>query len=494
MSQRVPNILLEQLSDFINKEMGLFFSKERKLDLLRGVSLAAEEFGFSDTEMCINWLLSSPLKKRQIEVLARYLTIGETYFFREARIIQALEREILPAIVEKRRNTSRMIRIWSAGCCSGEEPYSIAILLSRIIPDIESWKIVVLGTDINVDFLDKAQRGIYREWSFRNTPFWLREKYFIKTDDGAYEILPQIKRLVSFSYLNLVQQESPEYLNLQGFDIILCRNVLMYFSQPQVLSVINRFYQSLNDKGWLIVGSSEASHVLFPQFRTVNFPGAIVFQKDLSMEVSRAENVLFDMEIDDLIPATTTNYDFSALLNADNSIEEEAEDEDEFTKAVNFYEQGKYKLAAELFKTLLNDPVFADNPQVYILLAKSYANTGDLKHALHWCNKGVKKYRLEFQLYQLQAEIYQEMGKLDKALDALKNVIYLEPDSFAAYFIMGNLSKQLGKTKEAKKCFENAEKLLRLKERDDVLKEFDGITAGRMIHVIESMKSMESPG
>jgi len=490
MMSRVPNILLDQLSSFINSEMGLYFPKERRLDLLRGISESAEEFGFTDTEMCINWLLSSPLKKRQIEILARHLTVGETYFFRESRVFQALENNIISEIIRARRNGSKTIRIWSAGCCSGEEPYSIAILITRMIPDIDSWKIMILGTDINVDFLEKAQKGIYREWSFRNTPFWIKERYFTRTDDGGYEIIPGIKRLVNFSYLNLVSDENPSFITLQSFDMIFCRNVLMYFSQEQVRSVINRFYESLNDKGWLIVGSSEASHILFSQFQTVNFPGAIVYRKDVSKSSFTMPETTFDeTEFPELQPRTLT--DFSKLISTDNEVEEE---EDELTKAVNAYEAGHYKLAAETLKKVVNDPVFSGNIQVYLLLARSYANLGDLKHALHWCDKGIKQNRLEFQLYQLQAEIYQEMGKINKAVESLKNVIYLEPDSFAAYFILGNLSQQLGKAKEAKKCFENAEKLLKLRERDDVLTEFDGITAGRMIHVIESMKNTENPG
>ena len=498
MTSRVPHILLERLSDFISSEMGLYFSKERKLDLLRGIREAAEEFGFTDVEMCINWLLSSPLKKRQIEVLARHLTVGETYFLREARVIQALEREILPQIIEKRRNTSKMIRIWSAGCCSGEEPYSLAILLTRLLPDIESWKIVIVGTDLNIDFLAKAHKGVYTEWSFRNTPFWVREKYFTRTESGAYEILPQIKRLVHFSYLNLIQEGDPAHINMQGFDIILCRNVLMYFSQDHVRAVIKRFYRSLADKGWLVVGSSETSHIFFSQFQTVNYPGAIVYRKDLTMEQpSVLQPPVYDTDtiIDHITPSAGSNTDLSALLLQRKHAEEEEEEQepDDLNKAINAFELGRYQDAAELFRNLVHESEHDRNIQVYILLARCYANMGELRHALHWCNKGLKMDKLDFQLYQLQSEIFQEMGKIDKALQALKHVVYLEPDSFAAYFTMGNLSRQMGHIKEARKCFENAEKLLKLRERDDVLKEFDGITAGRMIHMIESMKNMENP-
>lgn len=133
----MSEILLSRLSDFLGAQMGLHFPAERWRDLGRGLSAAAREFGFTDTDACIQWLLASPLTRHRIEVLASYLTVGETYFFRDKKTFDLLEGQILPELIRSRRGTNHLLRIWSAGCATGEEPYSIAILLHKLIPDLE---------------------------------------------------------------------------------------------------------------------------------------------------------------------------------------------------------------------------------------------------------------------------------------------------------------------------------------------------------------------
>ena len=123
MTVIIANTLVQQLNEMVLTCMGLYFSSERQADLERGVASAAKDFGYSDTESCIRWLVSSPLNQKQIEVLASHLTIGETYFFRESGTFQALEEDILPELIRERRNKNQQIRIWSAACATGEEPF-----------------------------------------------------------------------------------------------------------------------------------------------------------------------------------------------------------------------------------------------------------------------------------------------------------------------------------------------------------------------------------
>ena len=127
----------------------------------------------------------------QIEVLARHLTVGETYFFRDKTSFDFLEKRVLPELLAFRRNAGRYLRIWSAGCCSGEEPYSIAILLTRMIADPKDWNVSILGTDINRLFLEKGVCRCLRDWSFRDTPNWVREGFFTRTGDHHFELVPR---------------------------------------------------------------------------------------------------------------------------------------------------------------------------------------------------------------------------------------------------------------------------------------------------------------
>jgi chemotaxis protein methyltransferase CheR len=204
MTECLSHSSLAQLSEFIADRMGFHFPRERWLDLERGMRSASRAFGFEDVESCVQWLVSSPVTRRQIEILASHLSVGETYFFRERQTFDVLEARVLPELINRRRDTGRRLRIWSAGCCTGEEPYSIAILLKRMLPDLEDWQITVLATDINPQFLQKAADGIYGEWSFRGVPAELKERYFAKRHNGRFEILPEIKGIVTFSYLNLM--------------------------------------------------------------------------------------------------------------------------------------------------------------------------------------------------------------------------------------------------------------------------------------------------
>src|SRR3990172_4432087 len=272
--------LLSRLSGFLESQVGLHFPRARWRDLERGIAAASRESGYAQAEAYIHWLLAAPLTRHQIEMLASQLTVGETYFFREKRSLDILEQQILPELLRARAQTEKHLRIWSAGCCSGEEPYSIAMLLDRLIPDFEKWNLTILATDINPRFLRRAAQGIYGAWSFRDTPAWIREQYFDRRQDGRFEIQPRIRRMVTFSYLNLAEDAYPSLVNgTNAMDVILCRNVLMYFAQERARKVVDKLHRSLVDGGWLITSPAETSTVLFSAFTAVEFPGAFLYRR-----------------------------------------------------------------------------------------------------------------------------------------------------------------------------------------------------------------------
>jgi chemotaxis protein methyltransferase CheR len=158
------------------------------------------------------------------------------------------------------------------------------------VPDLANWHITILATDINGLFLEKAAAGIYSEWSFRGAPGWVKERYFKKIREGRYEILPSIREMVKFTQLNLVEGHDPSPANLtSAIDLVLCRNVLMYFVPWQVNRVLDNFYSCLIDDGWLIVSPTEISYLQTTPFSMVNFPGAMLHQKrQVQAEAARA--------------------------------------------------------------------------------------------------------------------------------------------------------------------------------------------------------------
>jgi chemotaxis protein methyltransferase CheR len=145
---------------------------------------------------------------------------------------------------------------------------------------LREWEVVVLATDINPRVLDRARQGGYGEWSFRNTPPWVKSHYFRRLGDGRYEILPRIRRVVEFAYLNLVEDMYPSLpTNTNAMDLILCRNVLMYFDPALAKKVVGRFHRCLVPDGWLVVSPYEVSPALLSRFAARSFPDALLYQK-----------------------------------------------------------------------------------------------------------------------------------------------------------------------------------------------------------------------
>ena len=276
----VPDALWRRAGEFIAQHTGLDFQGERRSDLQRGLAAAATELGLADAAGCAEWLLSASLTRRELHVVASHLTIGETYFFREWKTYDALAEHVLPELIRRRRGREQCLRLWSAACSTGEEPYSLAILVRQLLPDWQDWTVTILATDINERFLQRAAAGIYGEWSFRESGAGFKERYFTPTSNGRFAIAPQIKDCVTFAQLNLAQDclLSPT-TDTQSMDIIFCRNVLIYFTASHARTLAENLHRALAEGGWLAVSPSECSQTLFSSFAAVNFPGAILYRK-----------------------------------------------------------------------------------------------------------------------------------------------------------------------------------------------------------------------
>ena len=497
MISAIPDDLLLHLREIVGFRIGMNFPRERFCDLERGIRSVAEEFGFKDAESCIQWLITSPLTKKQIEILASNFTVGETYFFREKRIFEVLEEQILPDLIRLRSNKEKYIRIWSAGCSTGEEPYSIAILLNKMIPDLVDWNITILATDINPNFLQKASDGVYSEWSFRETQGWIR-KYFKKTKSG-FEISPGIKKMVTFSYHNLAEDTYPSLLNnTNAMDIIFCRNVLMYFSPEITKKVIQNLYLSLVEGGRLIVSPVERSHVLFSMFETIDFQGVSIYKKD-GIKSHTIEKLIPDniasCQPPDLIKLThihTTDFVNEppmviSLKDIRGQDLKEAE-EQPYEEALMLYEKGRYAEVVDKIGSLAS---LDHDTKAKTLLARAYANQGILTEALDWCEKAIATDNLNAGCHYLRATILQECGQVEEATKSLKRALYLDQDFVLAHFGLGNLNKLQGKFRESEKSFENALILVKRFRKDEILPDSEGVTAGRLSEIITSIKGRQ---
>ena len=459
MRHTLSDQLLSRLSEFLAMRIGLYFPSGRWDDLERGMKAAAHELGDASVEAYIRRVLSAPLTHQQIEILASHLTVGETYFFRDWHSFEALEQYVLPELIRSRRDSERRLRIWCAGCCTGEEPYSIAMLLDRLLPDYEQWHVTVLATDINPQFLRKAAEGIYGNWSFRGTPAWVKERYFKTGSQGRFEIHPRIKKMVTFSYLNLADDVYPSLSNnTNAMDIIFCRNVLMYFTAELAEKVVGNLYHAVVDGGWLAVSPAEASHTLFSRFSTVNFTGATFYRKVATDDLHPPPMPPQPLEIPALRPSPETPRRTEALPAAGE------------------------KTAAPA-GPLLQRQHEPDDP---CLMARLCANQGKLAEAAEWCGKAIVSDKLNPQNHYLLATILEELGQDDAAEQSLKRALYLEPNFVLAHFALGNLRLSQGRHGETKRHFANALALLQRLPLDEILPESDGLTAGRLGEIISS--------
>ncbi|HEY1464684.1 MAG TPA: protein-glutamate O-methyltransferase CheR [Terriglobales bacterium] len=204
---------------------------------------------------------------------------GETSLFRSQPQLDALRKIILPEIIAaKAAQTNKRLRIWSAGCSTGEEPYTLAMnLLEENERSLKGWAIEILATDLNDRSVETAKAGIYGDYAIRNTSEYFKRKYFVLAADKKIQAGTVIKKLITFSRVNL--QEESRVLFMKGMDLIFCCNVLIYFDVPSKLKVVQSFYQNLNDIGYLFLGTSESLMNLDTEFQLVHFPGTIGYKK-----------------------------------------------------------------------------------------------------------------------------------------------------------------------------------------------------------------------
>ena len=469
----MPDDLYRRLQVLLQNRSGLHFPPEQQSDLERGVRNAMLAADFHDLALYYHCLektsQSDPLWKHLVE----QLTIGETYFFHNQPHFQTLRENLLPAIIDKRRQQGlRMLRIWSAGASTGEEPYSIAILLRELLPDIDEWNIHLLATDINDAALNRGREGIYGEWSFRNeSPLSMRELYF-SPRGGRYEIDPVLRRMVRFEYLNLVENAYPSAASdTINMDIIICRNVTIYFDRSTTRQIIDRFYQSLVDGGWLIVGHSEPLASIYADYETYNFNNAVFYRKPVGESVKR-ERVSTQEWI-------ALSLDYAAMAEQPTNQQQTLQIDDVY----DLIAAGKFEEARLRLNEFLE--LMPDHVEALFLLAKLLADEGrfDAVHSLLDTIEELDP--LVPQAHFLRALLHQQDAATVDAKAALRRALYADRDFVLAHYHMGELLYAEGNAEMAKRSWEYALKILGKHDRDTAVPFGDGTMVGTLIHAIE---------
>lgn len=267
----------EYLSSFIYRRTGIRFEPKKLYFLSKRVQKRMEELGFYSTAEYIRKLRFADPDHTEFQLLLNILTINETYFFRDFPQFESFAEYCLPELTaRKEQNRETSLKIWSAGCASGEEPYTIAIVLREMLENFRQWRIEIIASDIDQTILKKAQKAVYPERSIRDVPPEYLRKYF-DYRNNQYQLKSEIKQMVEFEHLNLGDKEIVR--KKSGFDFIFCRNVLIYFDDISRKQLVDHFYLALKPGGYIFLGSSESVGRITTAFNLKRIGGFLVYYK-----------------------------------------------------------------------------------------------------------------------------------------------------------------------------------------------------------------------
>jgi len=272
----LPEEVFRLMRDLIRDYCGIYFDDGSRYILEKRLSRRVHKLHLSSFRDYFRHLIYNRNREEELTSIIDILTVNETYFFREKNQLKTFTEEVLPELQETNKDTKRL-RIWSAGCSTGEEPYTLAMLILEK-GSFYGWTIEILGSDINQRVLQVARRGIYRKNSFRTTEEYFINRYFVE-EDGFFRISDNVKKQVNFNLLNLLD---PYKVKLVGtMDVIFCRNVLIYFDLLSRKKVVDVFSERLAEGGYLLLGHAESLINISTAFKLKHFQYDMLYQKPL---------------------------------------------------------------------------------------------------------------------------------------------------------------------------------------------------------------------
>ncbi len=383
--------------------------------------------------MLVNSKATDPLWRQLID----RITIGETYFFRDSAQCGVLQNTVLPNLIAKRRATGfRHLSLWSAGCATGEEPYTLAIMLRELIPDIADWTFAILGTDINLNSLETARKGIYKARSFREETRPDVQARWFQQQGSTYELDPVVRKMVEFTPLNLLSEEYPAFENrTMNLDLIICRNVTIYFEGATTRQIIDRFHGALNSEGWLVVGHAEPLVSGYEGFVPRNFPNAVLYQKESEQPFVLPPPVQAPRVVERLITPPNVLLRLGQPKPEVDEVLLDALKEAQIAAGHENWEAVQKWLA-------IAEKVNPMNPQVYYLRGLMLMNQ------LDW----------------------------EGAFEALRRAIYCDSTFTLAHYTLGEWYERQSDYGEARRCWQRAQRTLNGRLPDDVLAANEDVT------------------
>lgn len=447
--------------DLLHRQSGIYL-EESKLDSLR-ISLVtrATRLGYKNLN---TYHAALSEDEQEFNELLNLVTINETSFFRFPAQFDALRTQVLPEIMAAKTASNRAVRIWSAGCSTGEEPYSISMTLMDAGIEPMGFKPQVLGTDVSTKALARAKAGVYGKRAITTVPQDVVTRHFDSTASGDYRVKDAVRGNVDFGYQNLIKEPYP--LSLMGnWDIIFCRNVTIYFRLESTRRVVSNFFDSLNDGGYLFVGHSETLTSVSDQFEPVEVGGVFLYRKPVprkafafGQSTARAAKpprpAAKPTSKASTLGPSRPNVPVAAAGVAGSASTSAPMDEPSIERARQDLREGRPEKVLETVEMLL--AVDPNHAEAHLLSAYVHADVGDYDEAMRSADRALAINPLLPVARYILGIIHQRQGDPVRAVSELKKTIYIDADFALAHLNLANIYKSQRKFEEAMKEYENA--------------------------------------
>ncbi|MEJ5365772.1 MAG: CheR family methyltransferase [Desulfosoma sp.] len=502
---------VRRVAAWAREHLGLLEDPSAASEIGLKLGAAARAHGFADAEAFVRHLFDDLSPSDRLRTLASVLTIGETYFFREPQALQIFKQDILPEIMHFREDRGqRRLVLWSAGCSTGEEAYTLAMIVKEALHGRPEWDFSVSATDINEKALEMAREGLYRPWSFRKPVPPEYRKYFVRLEaENLWRVRDDIKRHVTFSVLNLASAHYPSpQTHTMDVDALFCRNVLMYFDPKTRAEVLRRFHGALNEAGWLILGASEIHTASGGPWESVRYPEAVFLRKrqgGISRE--RSQNVPPCKRF----PENGRLLETPALFASASAAEKRSADPTLSSKRETGPVSSDHGMCRLLASGRLEEAVAlverdlggsADMPlgegfrDAILQVVQALAARGRAEKALNLLDRVLAVHKFDPALYHMKGALHAELGQGDEAVAAFRQMLYVAPQSATALLSLGMLSRREGHPDAARRYLEGALKLLEGKDDREEVPYSDGMSVGQTRRMVERFLNglRERPG
>jgi chemotaxis protein methyltransferase CheR len=503
--------LLAALNHKVHQHLGMDFSGPRAADLLRRLQLLALELQVTDLELWLQHLAFADWDASLVQTLIPAFSVGETYFRRDAEALDWLAVNHLgPLLARRRQAGQRNLRLWSAGCCTGEEAYSLLFLLDRLLgAERDSWTLELLASDINAAFLARAEQSLYGANAFRRNEAAFRSQHF-QAEGRLWRVRPAWRGRIRFIQYNLA--DGLHACPMQGADLILCRNVLMYFSPTRAASVLHRLLGCLDRNGLLLLSAVEAG--IATQAGLNGFWAGCNYALNASSSSPRRAAPRLDSGpvgraagLDRAPAATPAGGQLPGAPRAEPAVvvdkpwppvshaDAGATSEAFWQQAQRALDAGEYATAREALLAYLACAGLshAHQHQACLLLARSWADQQRLDEAQDWLQRALLLDPGSVMGYWLQALLAQQSGDVPAALLALQKTLYLDPGFILGHFLQARLLRVQGRGRASDKALQVCRQLLGEQDEEALVPQGDGMSCAQLRRLCEQLQEEQHP-